>query len=68
MHTIDCLFFYLLQQRNCGLVEKDVKTGDEAKPPSKRCVKCDNLRFWWNVKSLLKVKVLFMVPCHQQTI
>lgn len=62
------LFFYLLHQRNCGLVEQDVKADHEAKSPSKRCIKRYDLRFRRRVKSLLKEEVVFMVARHQQAI
>ncbi len=62
------LFFYPLQQRNCGLLEHDVKADQDAKSPSKRCIKRYDLRLWWRIKGLLIVEVLFMVARHQQAI
>lgn len=62
------IFSYLFHQGNCGFLEQDVKAGDEAKPSSKRCIKCDDLRLRRLVKGLLEVEVVFMVACHQQAI
>lgn len=64
----DLFFFYPLHKDDCGVMEQDVKAGEKTKPPSKRCVKRDDLSLWWCVKGLFKIKVAFMVSCHQLTI
>lgn len=62
------VYLYLFYQDDCGRVEQDVKADDKAKPPSKRCIKCYYLGLRWCVKGILKVRVLFMVACHQLAI
>lgn len=48
-------------------MEQDVEADDEAKPPGKRSLKRHKLRLRWRVKGRFKVRVEFMVACHQLT-